>query len=172
MKCINSEDVKFVTKTCPGAPKYEKLMVKMTCWARVEAYVPHGMDLEEMGDQQQMLLAEEIEGLIVDAKSQSLSPTKKQFEKSYKNFCWDCLDPEAFPELPSEPWRQAAEQQGKLEMLARSAKLTRQLDRKLTRAGGNPDPDPDRSEDSDYECSSSSSGSEDVSDTTADDNRQ
>lgn len=171
MKCINSEEVNPVTKTRSGVSKHEKLMVKMTCWARVEAYVPHGMDVEEMGYQQQMLLAEENGDLIVDAKSQLLFPTKKQFEKSYEDFCWDCLDPEAFPELPSELWRQAAEQQGRLEMLARSAKLTRQLDRRSNMAGGDLDSDPDSSVDSDYEYSSSSSGSEDVSDTTADDNR-
>lgn len=131
MDCINLSEKMRVAHENPDIMKEKKLMVRMTCWARVEAFVGHGLDQEEMGNAQQELMAQKIEDVIANARRTSASSTMKHFEKSYKNFCWDCAAPGLLPELPSELWKPQAEHVDRIEMKSRAAKIGRKLDRQL-----------------------------------------
>ncbi|KAK5081775.1 hypothetical protein LTR05_007912 [Lithohypha guttulata] len=160
----------------------EKLVVKMTCWGRVEAFVPHGMDMVEMADLQQGIIqtetAKNIDTFLAMLKDQGLEGHKEDYEAIhekvcsdvYAGLCWDCR-PEGkqnWDVYPEELWDRAREEEEKEESRTRQYDMREKLARRTARsakagttAKGNGDagsiPDSSDSDSSLEDVSSSSS---------------
>ena len=130
----------------------EKLVIRMTCWARVEAYVPHGMDMLQMKDMERKA----IEAAINDEKeTEDIELSSDMCDRALKKFCWDCPDyRDAFEVLPEELWEYAITRTEKQENKIRSYDMRLKLERSQKAkapsshgGGGDSDPEPSDSDD-------------------------
>jgi hypothetical protein len=78
-----------------------KLKVKMTCFGRVEAYVPHGPDFEQLKDHEAKLRLR---------MQEECAETGKEYDPN--EFEWDRYAAEIWPELPRGIDREPAEKYG------------------------------------------------------------
>lgn len=140
MKPVNAE----IVDKKPSGMSDAELTVKMVCWPRVEAYQPHGLDLEEMAAVQRQLMRSRVasksqleevtmdrvasmikqkkwkgEALSKESLDGALAKARKRIQAraNVPKFCWDCSanGMKAFPQLPLELHNDFKEQQNKEE---------------------------------------------------------
>lgn len=142
-----------ITKSKPSNMQDAELTVRMVCWPRVEAYRPHGPDLEEMAAKQrqailnQTYLEEDLESattkivasMIKQRKSSGASLSTEDLDAALVNarrrkFCWDCSTVKSeFPEVPLELHHQWDQQRKKQEQKIKMYDVRRKIDREEVR---------------------------------------
>lgn len=138
VRCVNEELV-AIQQNQSMKSQDDTLVVKMTCWPRVEAYVPHGMDMYEMGALQKQLnlrcqIEEQTDTAALNLRYQDMGGQK--IENVNHEFCWDCAGAQdCWDILPKDLWPAATRLWEREGALLRSANV-RQIVRQRTGAEG------------------------------------
>ncbi|KAK5948918.1 hypothetical protein OHC33_010004 [Knufia fluminis] len=171
MHCINQD---IFDKTRDQSAQNAVPVVKMTCWGRVEAYVPQGPDMKEMAKAEKQHVRDAVKRLKVEGKKIN----KKALDKIHANFCWKCTDAELWPVLPQELWPIEHANRQKTKNRIRNAEWRQKLERRRARTsrpddnGSDPDdsgsgPDDNGSDPDDNSMSSSQSTSSESSNSSS-----
>ncbi|KAK5942275.1 hypothetical protein PMZ80_004838 [Knufia obscura] len=182
MHCINQN---IFDKTRDQSAQRAVPVVKMTCWGRIEAYVPHGPNMRRMARIEKKHVVDAVDRLKAEGKK----ITKKALDKIHDNFCWECTNAKLWGVLPQELWPIEHANRQKTENRMRNAEWRQKLERRRARtsrpndngsdpddSGSNPDdigsePDDDSTSSSQPTSSeSSSSSSSSTTDTNTDTN--
>jgi len=168
MHCINQDTV---DKTRDTSVQSAVPVVKMTCWARIEAFVPHGLDMIQMAEVEEEARKEHDLDAVDKLTAEGKAINKDVLDKAHNKFCWECSDAKtAWDVLPEELWPTEYQNRRKVENQMRNADWRQKLERRRARqqahgdSGGDPD-DSDasssRSEQSESDESSSPSTGDD-----------
>jgi len=163
MHCVNQDTMDRI----PDASEQNAIpVVKMTCWARIEAFVPHGLDMIQMAQIEEHARKEHDLDAVDQLTQEGRAINRKVLDKAHDKFCWECSDAKkAWDILPEELWPTEHRNQRKMESHMRNAELRAKLEHKRARqqeqgdGGGDPDDSdagPGQSEHSESDSSSSS----------------
>lgn len=168
MHCINQD---VVDRTRDTSVQNAVPVVKMTCWTRIEAFVPHGLDMVQMAEVEEEARKEHDLDAVDKLTAEGKAINKKVLDKADDKFCWECSDAKtAWDVFPEELWPTEHRNRRKVESHMRNAERRRKLERKRAKhqnhGDGRGDPDDSdagsgRSEHSESDKSSSSSSNDD-----------
>lgn len=168
MECINlgmCESAHDAAK----AGKDERLVIKMICWPRMEALVPHGLDRVEMSMAELDARLKQLPYYLRRKMERGEELNTKELEVAGSSlFCWDCFDLEDhWDVLPKELWHIHKQHKQKREMLRKSYEMRKKFERAQRKKDGG-DGDNSNRGDSDSSASTDTtiSSSEQESDTT------
>lgn len=123
MECVNPE-LSELGRDNTELGKDERLVVKLTCWPRMEAWVPHGLDMEEMGRLEQVAKLQRLPRSVRAKVLAGEELSKQEIKQVPKEFCWDCeLSKTAWDELPPELWQADRQRRQRQEAMIKSYDL-------------------------------------------------
>lgn len=158
MECVNLGMCESAHDTTQ-ASKDERLVVKMTCWPRMEAWVPHGLDRVEMSMAEIDARLNQLPIYLSRKVQRGEELTTKELEVARSSlFCWDCFDLENYWDvLPQELWRIHKQHEQKREMLRKSYEARMKIERAQRKKDGGDDDDGSNHSDSGASASTDSS---------------
>lgn len=123
--------------------KNERLAVKMTCWPRMEGWVPHGMDKEEMSKLERDVRLEKLPFYLRSKILRGDALTPEELRETRQKFCWDCSSfIDYWDVLPVELRLLDKEKREKRQMREKAHRAQQKIHKaELRKSGENDDPD-------------------------------